>query len=537
MQYINQSSFDVSGKAMVATSQPVAAEVGQQILRAGGNAVDAAIATAITLTVVEPTSNGIGGDIFAQVWHEGELYGLNASSIAPELMTPEVFKQRGCESIPALGIETVTVPGAPAGWMALHERFATMSLEDLFAPAIALAKSGFVVTPTIAVLWQKEFEKFKQQFADTHIFADWSKVFTKDGTPPKAGEQFVLPDHARTLLDIAQTKAQSFYSGALAAQIDAYSQANGGFIRRTDLADYSVEWVKPISTEYRGCQIWQMPPNGQGLVVLMALNLLKEYEFSTDSRESLATLHKQIEAMKLAYTDGQAHIAQPNRMQVSVEDLLSVQYANHRRALITQRALEPFAGSPSQGGTVYIASADTKGNMVSLMQSNFYGFGSGVVVPETGIALHNRGSDFSLDPHHANYLQAGKRSFHTIIPGFITRNNNGEKQAVGPFGVMGAYMQPQGQLQVLMNMLDFELSPQQSLDQPRWQWFGGKRIGIEKEFGTQVFDGLKALGHDVHWAEDATIYGRGQIVCKSKDKSDYFGGSEPRCDGKVAAID
>lgn len=522
---------------MVATSQPVAAQIGQQILAAGGNAIDAVIATAVALTVIEPTCNGIGGDIFAQVWYEGELYGLNASSIAPELMTPEALSQRGYESMPALGIETVTVPGAPAGWMALHERFATMPLEDLFAPAIKLAKSGFEVTPTVALLWQQEFEKFSQQLAGTNTFQEWSKVFTKNGKPPKTGEYFVLPDHARTLLEIAQSKAHSFYAGALAGQIDAYSQANDGFIRQSDLAAYEVEWVKPISTDYRGWQIWEMPPNGQGLVVLMALNLLKEYEFSVNSRESLETLHKQIEAMKLAYTDGQMHIAQPDQMQVTVEDLLSVQYSNERRALIGEQALEPFAGSPSQGGTVYLASADANGNMVSMMQSNFYGFGSGVVVPDTGIALHNRGSDFSLDSQHANYLQAGKRSFHTIIPGFITKNVNGGQQAVGPFGVMGAYMQPQGQLQVLMNMLDFELSPQQALDRPRWQWFGGKRIGIEKEFGTHVFDGLKALGHDVHWAEDTTIYGRGQIVCKNAENDDYLGGSEPRCDGKVAAVD
>ena len=537
MHHINQSSYDVSGKAIVTTSQPVAAQIGQQILAAGGNAIDAAIATAVALTVVEPTCNGIGGDIFAQVWYQGELYGLNASSIAPELMTPEELSQRGYESMPGLGIETVTVPGAPAGWMALHERFATMPLEELFAPGIELAKSGFEVTPTVAFLWQQEYEKFSQQLAGTNTFEEWSKVFTKDGKLPKAGEQFILPDHARTLLDIAQSKAQSFYTGELAAQIEAYSQANGGFIRQTDLAAYSVDWVEPICTDYRGYQIWEMPPNGQGLVVLMALNLLKEYEFSVDSRQTLATLHKQIEAMKLSYTDGQMHIAQPNQMQVKVEDLLSEEYADGRRALITEQALEPFAGSPSKGGTVYLASADAMGNMVSMMQSNFYGFGSGVVVPGTGIALHNRGSDFSLDPKHANYLQAGKRSFHTIIPGFITKTINGKPQAISSFGVMGAYMQPQGQLQVLMNMLDFELSPQQALDTPRWQWFGGKSICIEEGFGEEIFAGLKALGHDVHWAEDSTIYGRGQIVCKNTDKGHYYGGSEPRCDGKVAAVD
>ena len=530
-------SSDICAKAMVATSQSMAAQVGRDVLELGGNAVDAAIATAAALTVVEPTSNGIGGDVFAQVWMKGKLHGLNASSVAPMLMTPEALAERGhIQSIPSEGFEPVTVPGAPAAWAALHQRWGTLPLTELLAPAVELAKSGFEVTPTVAFLWQEEFDKFQTALGGSKLFAEWSKVFTVNNKPPKAKTYFTLPDHANTLEELAKTSINSFYSGQLADEIDAYSRKMNGFIRKSDLENYAVEWVYPISTQYRGFDIWQMPPNGQGLVVLMALNILEQHEFSADSRTSLDTLHKQIEALKLAYTDGQAYITQADKMKLSVDELLAKSYASQRNALITEKALNPFKGEPASGGTVYLATADAEGNMVSMMQSNFYGFGSGVVVPNTGIALHSRGYDFSLDPTHPNYLEAGKRTFHTIIPGFMSQKINGNDRAMGPFGVMGAYMQPQGQLQVVMNMIDFGLSPQEALNQPRWQWFGGKSVGIEKGFGDHVFSGLKNREHDIHWAENETIYGRGQIIMKDYEKDCYIGGTEPRCDGQVASV-
>jgi len=386
------------------------------------------------------------------------------------------------------------------------------------------------------VLWQKEFDKYNKELAGTDLLDEWKKVFTIDGKVPEAGDIVKFSDHAKTLEDIAKTNSQSFYTGQLAYVIDAYSQKTNGLIRKSDLEDYSVEWIKPITVNYRGYDVSYMPPNGQGSVVLMALQLMSGFEFSKADYGSIDTLHKQIEALKLAYTDGQAQIAQPDDMTSDINDLLSEQYADERRALIGDTALMPFKGEPSKGGTVYIATADSDGNMVSMMQSNFYGFGSGVVVPGTGIALHSRGYDFSLDPEHPNYLKPNKRPFHTIIPGFISKLEQGKPVAVGPFGVMGAYMQPQGQLQVLMNMLDFGMSPQEALNEPRWQWFGDKTVGLEEGFGSEVFDALTVKGHDIHWAKDVTSYGRGQIILKDQtdDDNHYLAGTEPRCDGEVA---
>ncbi len=293
--------------------------------------------------------------------------------------------------------------------------------------------------------------------------------------------------------------------GELAEIIDAYVHKSGGLIGKEDLARYQPEWVDPIKVNYRGYDIWQIPPNGQGLVVLMALNILKGYEFGKDGdqRDSVETIHKQIEAMKLAYTDGQAFITQSDHMPFSVDDLLAEEYAQSRRDQMGDQAVMPSVGTPQKGGTVYLSTADSEGNMVSYIQSNFHGFGSGVVVPGTGIGLQNRGADFSLEPQHPNYLQAGKKTFHTIIPGFITKG----KQAVGAFGVMGAYMQPQGQLQVVSNMIDYGMNPQAALDAPRWQWFGEKTVGLEPELDASIVKGLQDKGHDAEVATDPTIYG------------------------------
>ena len=535
MRQINTSKR--GNKGMVATSQATAAQVGRDILARGGNAVDAAIATAATLTVVEPTCNGIGGDVFAQVWMKNELHGLNASSISPAKMTPEEMQKRGFDTMPPVGWESVTVPGAPAAWAALHERWGTLPLNELLAPAIELANEGFEVTPTVAFLWQQEHDKFKNASIDADLVKEWFRVFTREGKVPVAGNRMTFKDHAKTLKEIAETNVASFYSGSLADAIDKHSRDTNGLIRKSDLENYAVDWVKPISTHYRDHDIWQIPPNGQGLVVLMALRILEGFEFTPDERHSTDTLHKQIEALKLAYTDGQAHITQHDNMQISINAALSDAYTAERRACIQQQAIQPFAGSPKSGGTVYLATADEQGNMVSMMQSNFYGFGSGVVVPNTGIALHSRGYDFSLNPEHPNYLAPNKRTFHTIIPGFITKQEQGVQHAIGSFGVMGAYMQPQGQLQVIMNMLDFGMDPQTALNQPRWQWFGDKTIGIEKGFDDSVFQSLKGRGHEIKWAEDASIYGRGQIILKDSSTNQYIAGTEPRCDGEVAVVD
>ncbi|MFT6389790.1 MAG: gamma-glutamyltranspeptidase/glutathione hydrolase [Cellvibrionaceae bacterium] len=538
--YASRQTATYSNNGMVATSQPLAAEVGLSMLKAGGNAVDAAVATAAALTVVEPTGCGIGGDAFALVWMKDELHGLNASSLAPEGLTPEVMAAHGHETtMPLHGWLPVTVPGIPSAWATLHKRWGKLPFAEVLKPAMRLAEEGFPVSPTISYLWQKEAKLMDAVLTDSVLKKGWFDTFTINGNAPKPGELFSSQGHAESIRSIANTQAESFYRGELADKIDAFSRETGGLIRKEDLACYQAEWVVPISVNYRGYDIWEIPPNGQGLVVLMALNILKGYEF--ESRDTTETIHKQIEAMKLAYTDGQSFIAQPDHMPYTVEALLAEDYAAGRRAEIGEHALTPQPGEPTKGGTVYLATADGDGNMVSYIQSNFHGFGSGVVVPGTGIALQNRGADFSLDPKHPNYLQAGKKTFHTIIPGFITKGEGKDKgkgegrQAVGPFGVMGAYMQPQGQLQVVTNMIDFGMNPQAALDAPRWQWFGDKKIGVEVDLDSTIAEDLKAKGHDLEVATDPTIYGRGQIIVRDPATGVLCGGTEKRIDGSVAA--
>jgi len=512
---------------MVATSQPLAAQVGLDILKKGGNAIDAAIATAAALTVVEPTCNGIGGDAFALVWVKGDLHGLNASGPAPALLHAHKVKETGHSEMPLYGWTSVTVPGTPAAWSALSKRFGKLAFADLMQPAIDLARDGFPVSPSVAQFWQKSVETFAGNLnseACKHFYTS----FTDNGAAYKAGQIYKNTDQANTLAAIGETHAETFYRGEIAAKIDTFSRQTDGYIRASDLASYEVEWVKPISVNYKGYDIWEIPPNGQGMLALMALNTLKQFEFN--ERDTTETFHLQIEAMKLAFADGDKYITQADKMKVSVESLLSEGYAKNRAALISDNAGEPNAGDPTSGGTVYLACADKEGNMVSFIQSNYHGFGSGVVIPNTGIAMQNRGHNFSLDPNHDNYLEPGKKSYHTIIPGFITKDD----QAVGPFGVMGGFMQPQGHLQVVMNMLDFKLNPQAALDAPRWQWLGKKTVGIEHQVPLHITRGLSAKGHDIELAHDYSSYGRGQIIVRNPDTGVLCGGTEQRTDGHIA---
>jgi gamma-glutamyltranspeptidase/glutathione hydrolase len=537
--YASRRTATFAKNGMVASSQPLAAEVGLSMLKAGGNAVDAAVATAAALTVVEPTGCGIGGDAFAIVWMKDKLHGLNSSSFAPAGLTPEAMSEHGYgvghsnTKMPLHGWLPVTVPGIPSAWATLHKRWGKLPFSEVLAPAIRLAREGFPVSPTISYLWAREARLMDKVLTNEVVKKSWFDTFSFDGRTPNPGELFLSSGHADSLQSIADTYAESFYRGELAEKIDAFARESGGLICKEDLARYQSEWVDPIKVNYRGYDIWEIPPSGQGLVVLMALNILKGYEFGKDGdrRDSTATIHKQIEAMKLAYTDGKAFISQPDCMPFSVEDLLTEDYAKSRRDLIGEKALEPSVGKPQKGGTVYLSTADSEGNMVSYIQSNFHGFGSGVVVPGTGIGLQNRGADFSLDPKHPNFLQAGKKPFHTIIPGFITKGD----KAVGPFGVMGAYMQPQGQLQVISNMIDYGMNPQAALDAPRWQWFGDKTVGLEPELDPSIVKELQDKGHDATVATDPTIYGRGQIIIRDPETGVLCGGTEKRIDGAIAA--
>jgi len=525
--YSSRRTACFAKNGMVATSQPLAAQVGLDILKKGGNAIDAAIATAAALTVVEPTCNGIGGDAFALVWVKGELHGLNASGPAPALLHAHKVKETGHSEMPLYGWTPVTVPGAPAAWSALSKRFGKLAFADLMQPAIDLARDGFPVSPSVAQFWQKSVDTFAGNL-NSEACAHFYTSFTDNGAAYKAGQIYKNTDQAHTLAAIGETHAETFYRGEIAAKIDDFSRQTDGYLRASDLASFEVEWVKPISVNYKGYDIWEIPPNGQGMLALMALNTLKQFEFN--ERDCVETFHLQIEAMKLAFADGEKYITQADKMKVSVESLLSQDYATKRGELISDNAGEPNAGDPTGGGTVYLACADKEGNMVSFIQSNYHGFGSGVVIPNTGIAMQNRGHNFSLDPNHHNYLEPGKKSYHTIIPGFITKGD----QAVGPFGVMGGFMQPQGHMQVVMNMLDFKLNPQAALDAPRWQWLGKKTVGIEHQVPLHITRGLSAKGHDIELAHDYSSYGRGQIIIRNPDTGVLCGGTEQRTDGHIA---
>lgn len=525
--YPSRRNVVYAKKGMVATGQPMAAQAGLEILRKGGNAIDAAIATAATLTVVEPTSNGIGGDSFALVWVKDKLYGMNSSGRSPKSISIESLKERGITEIPKYGFIPVTVPGAPAGWAALSRRFGKLPLTEVLTPAIRYAEEGFVLTPNVAKLWNSAYKLFKANFKGEE-FDNWFKTFAPNGRAPKEGEVWKSPDHARTLRLIAETNAEAFYKGELAEKIDEFSRKYNGYIRKEDLAEFETEWVEPINVSYRGYNVWEIPPNGHGIVALMALNILKGFEFS--ARDTVDTLHKQIEAMKLAFVDGQKYVADPKSMSITVEQLLSEEYAAKRRSLIGTEAIKPEPGEPASGGTVYMATADEEGNMVSFIQSNYMGFGSGLVVPETGIALHNRGHNFTLQEGHDNALAGGKKPYHTIIPGFLTKDG----KAVGPFGVMGGFMQPQGHLQVIMNTIDFHMNPQDSLDAFRWQWVGGKKIQIEPGFPNHLALQLARMGHEIEPLLDTTTMGRGEIIWRDENGV-LCGGTEPRTDGQIAA--
>lgn len=524
--YASRRNVVYANRGMVATSQPLAAQAGLQVLQAGGNAIDAAVATAAALSVVEPTANGIGGDAFALVWHNGQLYGLNASGPAPRTLTQEALSAKNINAMPKYGALPVTVPGTPAAWVALSERFGKLPLTTSMAGAIELARTGFPVSPSVAFAWQVATKLFRENFNQSY-FQSWFDTFAPERAP-HAGEIWRSAGHAQTLQLIAEDKAESFYRGPLAEKIASFVQSAGGYLSVQDLAEYQAEWVEPISVNYRGYDVWEIPPSGHGLVALMALNILKGFDFS--DRDSTLTHHRQIEAMKLAFADGLAHIADPRFMRVSVADLLSDAYADERRALIGAQARMPMPGEPSRGGTVYLSTADNQGNMVSMIQSNYMGFGSGLVVPGTGIGLHNRGNNFSLDPKHPNCLAPGKKPYHTIIPGFLTKGG----KAIGPFGVMGGFMQPQGHVQMVMNAVDFGLNPQASLDAPRWEWESGNRVNIERSTPEHLYHALGRLGHEVAWSNNRLAFGRGQIIWRN-EAGVLCGGTEPRSDGQIAA--
>lgn len=525
----------VLARNCVATSQPLAAQAGLEMLRLGGNAADAAVATAAALTVVEPTANGIGSDNFALLWMKDEngnakLHGLNASGRAPMGLKREDYD--GLDRMPLYDWRAVTTPGAVSGWAAVNEKFGKLPLAKVLEPAIRYASEGFLVSPGVAQGWGASARRYRG--ADR--FDGWQQTFVRDGRTPQPGELFSSPSHARTLEAIAKTKGRAFYEGEIAEAIDAESKKHGGSLRLADLAAHEASWVDPISIDYRGWRLHEIPPNGQGITALIALGILRHFDLAELQIDSAKWMHLQIEAMKLAFADAHQHIADPEHMRVSVDDLLDDGYLQDRSKLISREKAGNFNyGEPKDGGTVLLTAADADGNMVSFIQSNYTGFGSGMVIPDYGVAMQNRGGNFSLEPGHANEIAPGKLPYHTIIPGFVTR----EGAPAMAFGVMGGFMQPQGHAQVLVRLADHGQNPQACLDAPRWQIERDGRVMIEPGFETltseAVYDQLEAMGHPMrrYRTRNAT-FGRGQIIYRLEDG--YLAASDLRADGQAVGF-
>jgi gamma-glutamyltranspeptidase / glutathione hydrolase len=490
------------------------------MLAQGGTAGDAAIATAITLTLVEPVSNGIGSDAFAIVWDGRELHGLNASGRSPAAWTPEYFGGKG---VPALGWNSVTVPGAVSAWVELHAKFGKLPFEMLFEPAISYGRNGFLVSPTVAEQWAAQVPLFKTQPG----FAD---AFMPGGRAPKPGELFTFPDHAATLEKIGTTNGEAFYRGELSAQLEAHAAANGGVMRASDLAAHRADWVGTISGTYRGYTIHEIPPNGQGIVALIALGILEQFDMSTLPADSADSVHLQIEALKLAFADAQAYVADIEHMPVRPERLLDKEYLKQRATLIDRKRAKPADAGTPNGGTVYLTAADASGMMVSMIQSNYMGFGSGVVVGKTGISLQNRGANFAVAQSHPNQVGPNKRPYHTIIPGFVTKDG----APVMSFGVMGGSMQPQGHVQVLVRIADHGQNPQAACDGPRFRWVHGVEVSCENGFPQSTLDELRQRGHDLVAVDDYNQFGSCQAIWRLD--GGYFAASDPRRDGQAAAF-
>jgi len=524
----------VLARNVVATTQPLAVQAGLHMLRQGGNAVDAAVATAISMTVLEPINNAVGSDCFTLVWHEGKVYGLNASGRAPKAMTVERFE--GKKEVPKRGWDPVTVPGAVSGWVALSKRFGKLPFEKLFESAIGYAEEGYLVAPHTAAGWATSYKIFKE-------FPDWNRTWAPKGRAPDPGERFVNPDLGKTLRRIAETKGEAMYRGDLAEKIAAHAKATGGLMTVDDLASHQPDWVEPLHLDYRSLRLYEIPPNGQGMTTLMALGMLRELNLGSLDVDCADVLHVQIEAMKLAFADAKRYIADPKSMDVKPEQLLDAAYlARRAKSIDPMKAGDPGPGDPPRGGTILLCAADAGGTMVSHIQSNYEGFGSGIVIPGTGISMQNRGACFRVEKGHPNQIAGGKRPYHTIIPAMATRPaTGGNEEAVMAFGVMGGFMQPQGHLQVMCRIADFGQNPQAALDAPRWQvkrdvtTDTGLKVSVEPGFRPDVYDDLRRRGHDVDVAKQRNVlFGAGEVIYKLPDG--YAGASDPRGDGQAAGF-
>ena len=509
----------VFARNVVAASQPLAAQAGLKMMLKGGNAVDAALATAIALTVVEPTSNGIGSDAFALVWDGKKLHGFNGSGRSPKAWTRERFS--GLKEMPMFGWDSVTVPGAVDAWVKLSERFGELPFGDLFGPAIDYARNGFLVSPIIAEGWSAAERRYRD-------FSDFGKTFLPGGRAPRPGERFRCPDQARTLEAISDSRGESFYRGDLAEQIVRCAETSGGAITLNDLASHQSDWVQPITIDYCGRSLHEIPPNGQGLAALIALGILSCHGIQQYPVDSADSIHLQLEAMKIAFAEAHGHIADPDNMIAKPSDFLQEGFLAARAAEIRMdRAARPGSKIPRDHGTVYLTAADQNGIMVSMIQSNFFGFGSGIVVPGTGISFQNRGWGFVLDEGHPNCVDGGKRPFHTIIPAFVTHDD----QPLMSFGVMGGHMQPQGHVQMMVRIFDYGQNPQAACDAPRWFVDTDFSIALEPGFSPEVVEELKNRGHKLIDNAPRFLFGGGQLIYRLENG--YCAASDLRKDGQA----
>lgn len=523
-QFPSRRSAVLSRQGMVATSQPLAAMAGLRILMSGGNAADAAVAVAAMLNVVEPMSTGIGGDCFGLIYEAstGQVTALNGSGRAPAAFDLAEAQRQGLEEIPPTGALPVTVPGAPGGWETLLNRFGTMSLADCLAPAIATAEGGFPVSERISAAWHRMAEKLSADPEARRVYLP----------APRPGDVHRQPDLARTFRAVAEGGAEAFYRGELASKIVSCVQSNGGYLTLEDMANHTSTWETPIRTSYRDVEILEHPPNGQGLAALIALNIVEGYDLPEMDYFDPTRWHVMIEAMRMGMADAAHYVADPAVSQLPTDGLLSKDYAARRRALIQpDRALEIVApGHPEHRDTVYLTVVDGQGNAVSFINSLFSLFGCGLVVPGTGICLQNRGACFTLEPGHLNVLAGGKRPYHTIIPAMALRQG----QLWLSFGVMGSYMQPQGHLQVLSNLVDYGMNPQTALDAPRFRVDrrGGIEMSIETGVPAKTRESLVAMGHDVR--PEITFkpdFGSGDVIARDPETGVLWGAADPRKDG------
>ncbi len=528
----------IAKNGMAATSHPLTTQIALDVLKAGGNAIDAAIAANAALGLMEPTGNGIGGDLFAIVWDADnkELVGLNASGRAPALMTQEYFRKHGLRDIPKFGPLPVSVPGAVDGWFELHGRFGTVPMDELLAPAVRYAREGFPVTEEIARLFVINQNRIGH-------YAGFAETFMPRGRVPKKGEVFTNPRLADTLEAIAAGGRDAFYKGDIARRIDAYMTEQGGLLRYDDLAAHTSEWVTPVSASYRGWDVYELPPSGQGIAALQILNILEGFDIAGMGFGSAEYVHTLVEAKKLAFEDRARYYADMDFADVPVETLISKEYAAERRKLMSpDRALRRVPAGDIEledGDTIYLTVADSDGNMVSLIQSNYNGMGSGMTPDDLGFVLQNRADQFALDPHHANALEPGKRPFHTIIPAFVMKDG----KPLMSFGLMGGAMQPQGHVQIIVNMVDFGMNLQEAGDAGRVRHKGsseptgtrmtdGGVVHLEKGFSTETRRKLEALGHRLGPSD--SDFGGYQAIMWDEAEGVYYGASEVRKDGHAA---